>query len=562
MMSQKAEKSIAQLLSLGGAGVTLLVTSTISYDPVNVSKLVLTVGVGFGIWGVLITSGMHNLLSESRGISISAICFLLFGLVSIFFSSAPVIQNLFGIFGRNTGYLLYVALTGLMLGASLIRSRKYFVWILRSVIIAGLVNIVYCGIDILGPDLIGWNNVYGNILGTFGNPNFISAFLGIFLVMGLGYFFGSEFGWKTKTVAVLIASITLFEIIESKAIQGIAVTGAGLAIIGFFLTRSKGRSSLFTWLYSTIVVVIGLFAVAGALQTGPLAQYIYKASVSLRGVYWEVGLRMGLNSPFTGVGFDGYGDFYRRSRSLENLETAPTDLITNASHNVIIDIFASGGFPLLASYLAMIVIASISIFKVLRRSKQYDGVFVALAAGWVCYQVQSIVSINQIGLAIWGWLLTGAVIAYEKSTRADVETPVAVSPQSKGRSVKNGSNKNGSLVLAPTLGLMVGVLLAFPPFAADAGWRSALKSGIAQTIYDSALRWPLDTFRMNSVATTLVQNKFDAQALEIIRESVEFNPNSFDAWRIFASIPSATEAEKTTAMAMMRKLDPLNKNLG
>ena len=55
MMSQKAEKSIAQLLSLGGAGVTLLVTSTISYDPVNVSKLVLTVGVGFGIWGVLIT---------------------------------------------------------------------------------------------------------------------------------------------------------------------------------------------------------------------------------------------------------------------------------------------------------------------------------------------------------------------------------------------------------------------------------------------------------------------------------------------------------------------------
>jgi hypothetical protein len=33
---------------------------------------------------------------------------------------------------------------------------------------------------------------------------------------------------------------------------------------------------------------------------------------------------------------------------------------------------------------------------------------------WTCYQVQSLISINQVGLALWGWILTGALIAYEE----------------------------------------------------------------------------------------------------------------------------------------------------
>jgi O-antigen ligase len=561
MIGKAAEKSIALLLSTGASAVALLVTSTINYDPVNVSKLILTAGIGFGIWAVLFPSGLRTLWIESRTLSIFAILFLFFGLVSLLLSPAPLSQNIFGVFGRNTGYLVYIALAGIMLGASLIRTHQYFVWLIRSVAVVGVINVIYCGIDIIGPDLIGWNNVYGNILGTFGNPNFISAFLGIFLVMSLGYFFSDGFGWKIKFISVLIAGVTFFEIVRSHAIQGIAVTGAGLAIIGFFQVRSKSKNSLFTWVYSTIVVVIGLFAVAGALQTGPLAQYIYKASVSLRGVYWAAGVKMGLENPLTGVGFDTYGDFYRQLRSAQAMITPGPQTVTNAAHNVVLDIFASGGFPLLLSYLAMITLASLSIFKVLRRTKQYDGVFVALAAGWVCYQVQSIVSINQIGLAIWGWLLTGAVIAYEKSARDGADAPVAVAPQTKGRSVKASAKTSGSLVLAPVLGFVVGVLVAFPPFAADAGWRSALKSGNAQLVYDAALRWPQDSYRFNSISRSLAENNLQDQALLVARKSIEFNPNSFDAWRVLATLDTSTEAEKAKATEMMRKLDPRNTNL-
>ena len=561
MIVKAAEKSIAQLLSVGAAGVALLVSSTISYDPVNVSKLVLCAGIGFAIWTVLFSSGLRPLWIESRALSVSAIFFLFFGLISLFFSHASLSQNIFGIFGRNTGYLAYFALVGIMLGASLIRSQQYFVWLIRSVVVVGLVNIIYCGIDIIGPDLIGWNNVYGNILGTFGNPNFISAFLGIFLVMGLGYFFGPGFGWKARVIAILIAGVTFFEIVKSHAIQGIAVTGAGLAIIGFFLVRSKSKKTLFSWLYSTIVVIIGLFAVAGALQNGPLTQYIYKASVSLRGVYWAAGVKMGLENPLTGVGFDTYGDFYRQVRSERALVILSPKTVTNAAHNVALDIFASGGFPLLLSYLAMIVLTSISIFKVLRRTQEYDGVFVSLAAGWVCYQLQSIVSINQIGLAIWGWLLTGAVIAYEKSTRTDVTASVSVVPQSKGRSVKAGTKKSGSIVLGPALGFIVGALIALPSFINDASQVKYLQEGNTQGLVNLASKWPMDSLRQVSIASIFLENKLDREAMDILRVATKNNPNSYDSWKLISVAPSATESERANAIEMMRKLDPRNTNL-
>ena len=551
---------LARFLSIGIPVVTLLVTNTVSYDPVNVSKLLASSGLGFAVL-LLLIYGRKHLPSQNRFLLFLCLFFTLFSVVSLITSKAPLVQNFYGVFGRNTGFLAYISLVVILLGSSQIRDIRHFTWLIKAVIFSGILNVAYCGLDIIGPDIIGWKNPYGNILGTFGNPNFISAFLGIFLVMGLSYIFGSGFSWKIRTTAVLIAALTFLEILKSHAIQGIAVTGAGLSIIGFFLVRSKSRNSLFTWLYSTIVVIIGLFAVAGALQTGPLSQYIYKASVSLRGVYWAAGAKMGLENPLTGVGFDTYGDFYRQVRSAQAMITPGPQTVTNAAHNVVLDIFASGGFPLLLSYLLMIALASFSILKVIRRTKQYDGVFVSLAAGWVCYQVQSIVSINQIGLAIWGWLLTGAVIAYERSTRTEADTPTPSSHQTKGRSVKSTVNKSGSMLLVPALGFIVGILVALPPFAADAGWRSALQSGDPQSVYSAALKWPLDSYRMNSTASTLAENKFEPQALEIIRRSIEFNPHSFDAWRVFASIPSATEAEKVKANEMMRKLDPRNTNL-
>jgi hypothetical protein len=303
------------------------------------------------------------------------------------------------------------------------------------------------------------------------------------------------------------------------------------------------------------VSIAGGFALAGALQKGPLAEMIYKRSVSLRGTYWETGINIGLDKPFTGAGMDTYGLWYRAFRPDRALVGTPgVNTVTNAAHNVVIDVFAYGGFPLVISYVAILAIGVWAILRVTFRSRTYDGTFVALATTWLAYELQSIISINQMGLAIWGWVLVGALVAYEYSTRPMVESAEKTKPV-----------KQKEMIFSPQLvggiGVVVGALIAVPPMAADMKWRSALKAQNVQQV-EAALTpsylAPRDSARMAQAVLLLENSKLPDLAYKYAKEGVAFNPNYFDAWRVLYSISKATEADKEEAVMNMKRLDPKN----
>ena len=125
-------------------------------------------------------------------------------------------------------------------------------------------------------------------------------------------------------------------------------------------------------------IVGGLFAIAGALQMGPLSQYIYKTSVSLRGQYWLAGWNTGQAHPTNGVGMDAFGDWYRRTRDIRALELPGANTVVNAAHNVPLDMFAFGGWPLFLTYLAIMGLALASIVRVTMSKRTYDPIFVGL----------------------------------------------------------------------------------------------------------------------------------------------------------------------------------------
>jgi O-antigen ligase len=311
-------------------------------------------------------------------------------------------QNLYGTFGRNTAFIFYLSMVLLMLASSVLRSPKSFQRLLLALLFAGVVNVLYCAWVIAFGDFIGWTNPYRAILGLFGNPNFISSFLGMFISATVAFILSPATKNLVRVSGVVLSGLAFFEILSSRSIQGIAVTFIGLWVVGFYFIRSRTMSLIPTSIYFFLASAVGIVGIAGALQKGPLASLIYKTSISLRGKYWEAGINAGLDHPFTGVGMDSYGDWFRRSRSEYAATIMPgPSTITNAAHNVVIDIFTYGGFPLLISYLATLLIGVIAIVRVTKRGRAFDGTFVGLAAAWVCYEAQSIISINQTGLAIW-----------------------------------------------------------------------------------------------------------------------------------------------------------------
>jgi hypothetical protein len=562
MLNLTAEKSLARLLMFGGAFISILVWTTVT-DPVNVTKLLALGGVAGAAIAISMSFGAKDLWKNYR-LPISLLTlFLLTVLNSVIQSEAPSSQLLYGAYGRNTGLVTYVLLIFLFISAMSLSQTSSFLKISYGILIAGAVNVTYSLWVILFGDFIGWGNPYGNILGTFGNPNFIGAYLGIFASVLFAYIVKPNLKFIYRAALTFVLIVTFVEIKSSHAIQGIVVAGGGISLVGLFFLRSKFKSNIIPAIYSAAVFIVGIFALMGALQKGPLTSLIYKNSVSLRGEYWQAAWNMGNKFPLSGVGMDSYGDWYRQLRDDQALINPGPNTITNAAHNVILDQFAYGGWPMLLAYLTIFPMVILAIFRVTLRSREFDFTFVALAVAWICYQVQSIISINQIGLAIWGWILGGSLIAYEKVTRSS-QSSESKNLVPSGRRIKNKQSLGLSPLVTGALGAVVGLLIAVPPFSSDSAWNSALKSGdlnkIEKALQPSYLS-PQNSYRYAVLFQILEENKLFDLSYKFAKIATEFNPHSFEAWQMLYYSQKATPAEKTLAKNNLLKMDPLNPNI-
>lgn len=561
MLNKAAEQTLSTFLALGTAFTTVfLVTGPVS-DPVNVTKLAAAGGLAFCVFSIAVIHSSKLLIQDSKLLLLASALFIVAMINAIVFSDSPLSQNLYGTSGRNTAFIFYLMMTLLMISASLLRSANSFNRVILALLFAGGLNVLYCGWVIAFGDFIGWNNPYKTILGLFGNPNFVSAFLGMFIAATVAYILSASTKITIRIIGLVFSLVAFLEILSSRSIQGIGVTFIGLSFVGFYLIRSKTKSVFPGLGYVLIVSGIGLVGIMGALQKGPLASLIYKTSISLRGQYWEAGIRAGLDHPLTGVGMDSYGDWYRRARTEYAATVLPgPSTISNAAHNVIADIFSYGGFPLLLSYLATILLGVIAIVRVTLRSRAFDGTFVALAAAWICYEAQSIISINQVGLAIWGWVLVGALHAFEVSTR-----PVSIMQEVTTKSRTGKQSQGNTAFFSPQLiggiGVVIGVLIAVPPMTSDMRWKSALQSRNVQNL-EKALEpgylQPPNSAKYAQAMQLLEQSQLGDQAYVYAKKGVEFNPDYFDAWKVLYFASKATEEDKALALKNMKRLDPFN----
>lgn len=562
MLNSVIEKTLIKILATGSAFITVFIVVGPVADPVNVSKFLAAGTLSFGIAALLIRGGIKSAWSVNRTFFVAISLFAAFSLVSTVTSAAPFVQNFYGEAGRNTGFLTYFFLGIFALGSASLSSTDGFKKILNAFFIAGIINLAYGLWAWQIGDFMAWTNIYGNLLGTFGNPNFMGAFLGMFGTAILAFAAGPGKSWKLRLTAGLLWMLTFLEIIQTSASQGLVIITGGVALVGFYLLRSLTKDFKLPSVYLIAVSIFGMVAIAGALQKGPLAAYIYKRSVSLRGNYWHTAINIGMDHPFNGVGMDSYGTYFRKYRTVSAATDMPgPSTISNAAHNVILDMFAYGGFPLLISYLSIVTLAGIAILKVTRRIKQYDSIFIALASIWICYQVQSIISINQIGLAIWGWMLSGLMITYERITRNPQVDSIIIT-KSKKLSKKKNSQPFVAAGLIASVGMAIGLLVALPPLTADYIYLHAVNSQDLVRL-ESALTPNyfnlLNIYKLTNAVNILERSNLPDKAIIYARNGVEFSPLEYDVWKTLYMATKSTPAEKAQAKQKMIELDPLNK---
>ena len=380
--------------------------------------------------------------------------------------------------------------------------------------------------------------------------------------------------WK-KVFLVISILIQMYLTYMSGALQGFLVLLVGSAIlIGCYLTfsnRSSSKRLAIAWW--GILLVGGVFGVLGLAGSGPLSNFLNPnlRSIQDRYYHWVAALNMMKNHLIFGVGIDSFGDFYRNSRVLEAIKlrgsAAPG---TNNAHNTLMQIGATGGLVLLLAYLTLLIFTgyrAVIAIKINNDKILVSGVF----SIWIAFQVQSLVSIDQIGLVVWGWAAAGCLVAL---SYVDIEEKKSKKVLQEKTAVKSPRFFKSTV---PTIGLIAFGLLPsifiVPALQNELAIRSKIINLLSSTS-DQALRPNSRNLFLEAkksqqpelrllVSQYLGQSKSSDLALELVLTTVKQFPESFESWDALAQIYEGRGQKEKAVIAreMTVKLDPLNEEI-
>lgn len=558
MLPATVHKRVSNLIVFAGPATTLAISPWFNFDPINLIKVLILTCISFAAFGLVLPYLPYMISRVGKKNSLLLLLFFAALISPFFFSGANKAQQFWGVFGRNTGILSYLALLAILFVTASVASRVTYSRITWSLVATVAIMSAYCLIQIAKLDPISWSAFFP--FGTLGNVNFLSGFMGLGLVTVFIFALSSKFTNRTRIALVSLFLIGVFVLIKSDSTQGIVALVVGVAsyllIRSWYLHRALFIVALILFSSGFISLVLGL------LDKGPLRGLIYQFTVLYRADYMHAGIAMLLHNPLTGVGIDSYDDWYRAERGIISALRTSLNRTANSAHNISIDLAAGGGFPLLIAYLLILGVISLAILKGLRRGLAKDPVFMALSMSWFAYQVQASVSINQIGVGVWGWILGGALLGYTKIE--DLNKSDSLISNIGKKSKREKKSQRGSPNTPPPIAvvssaalLAIGFTLAFLPLKTDADFATAAKSGSAEKLLEITSRPNINTFFLAKAASDSVQSNLPDIGKSISTRLTTNFPRTLIGHLITYDNPASSPSERDAALAAITQIDPL-----
>jgi len=563
MLEIRSKQILGTLILVAVTAITLVVAPYTLLDPMALPKLTVLTFLATVALSLIAPALLIIFKSKYKTLAILTALFVFQIVLVMLFSGANITAQFLGTYQRQTGALTYICLALIMLSASFVSDSDFAKRFIRITLIVGVILIIYGNLQYFKLEPFPYVNAYtvNAPIGTFGNPNFQSAFMGMIAVVSFTMVLNTSYKNSIRSGLVLAGVVSLIVVYETLSKQGFLNFIAGLGaviILWLFMTKRKSLALAASGLGATGAVITFL----GLINTGPFASFLYKGSLEARGYYWRAAIKMVTDHPFFGVGMDGFGNWYMRARP-QDYAAKGFFSWSNSAHNVFLDIASSGGFILLAIYVAIMALVIVSIIRVTKRGTGFDVYFVALVGAWVAYQSQAFISVNQIGLAIWAWVLSGLIIGYEINTRVkevDQSVPIKAKQQSKRVKSQTQSLSSG-VIVSLFVGILVGAIVAGPIYFSNSRFYAAIKSNDFAGAESAAYLKPQDERRLFMLAGIYRNAKMDDKAVVILKEATVTYPDSYDLWNLWLTIPTATASDIAHAKAQLKRLDPFNPDL-
>ncbi len=483
-----------------------------------------------------------------RPLNVTLLALILWLLILVVASDYKWI-SLFGVNGRATGILFYTALIGLLWHAQKFSFEKQEKIFLTFLVVSTFI-LFYGVLQFANLDPFEWNLVYEGIIGVFGNPNFMGAFSALAGIAGFSLFLNREFKTIFKLLGLAIFALAIINILASKATQGFVSLVIGISpFVIFELFRSSkklGLTGIGAAAFGLLLFVLGL------LQKGPLAEIVYKQSVSYRGDFWRTATNMIKENPIFGVGFERFGVNYRNYRDLPQVLRNGVDAYSDNAHNIYLHFAATGGIVLAFLYLILNVLVVSAFIQKIRFRRDQIYFYITVFSIWIAIQAQSLISIDTPGMAIWGWVFAGFLLSNPDSPTLITKD---ISP----------------MKIVAALGAMAFAVLSIFQINAQSSMRTAFYAQIPKNNVEYAeakseilqkaenheplnAEWPILS------ANSLFQDEAYAQAEAAAIRAVEKDPKDYRGWFFLASSQEKQSkfAEAVKSREAARTIDPFN----
>jgi O-antigen ligase len=547
-VNERSDKSGNLLRLIAPSAAALSIVALAPYmlmDSVSPIKFFLIVTFALGFLVILLFNLKTIKAFKNNIILWITLSFAFLSTIVVFYTQNALSQQLYGVIGRQTGLILHMALCGLLIAGNLFASNEVLEKTIRLFLITGVLAGLYGIIQILDLDPLTWSSNENWVAATLANPNFYSAFMGMFVCVMLPYLFVNS-TVKVKLTFLLGILLAIYIIIKTSSQQGLILVLLGVVITLFFVVKSKNLGKKWLISYSFLALSGVVVLILDILQKVPWQPFLYKTSVSARGDYWRAGIAMIEKYPLTGAGFDGLRDQYGLVREQVSL-TRGDQLDLDAAHNIFIDKGIAGGIPLLLLYILIILVVLNAIRRLVIDFKVYNPAMVSVISCWIAWLAQSVISIDNVGLASWGWYLSGLI------------TGLAVISKSPDvRFSKIGSRfelKHTTRLYL--VGMVIGALIAMPLVTREYRFVKSIERGDAQGLQNAALQFPQDVFRIGRAAEILKEYKIEKESIYLARQGLKNFPESYSAWAVLYTSPWATEQERAQAKGKLLELDQL-----
>lgn len=241
---------------------------------------------------------------------------------------------------------------------------------------------------------------------------------------------------------------------------------------------------------------------------------------------------------------------------LLRLEVLPIELQIRPI-NIFLDIGASGGVVWFICYVMLVVIGLWLGIKYLNKRKEFDHVFTAIFGMWIAYLTQALISINQVGLGVWGWVLHGMVIGYALVFKNQVlsdSSPLKV----KKLRLKEEQVLPAKTAISMFIAAAIGFVVAVIPVQADASYKRATRTGDLEKLRIAVRTVGATAFHQELVLDSALQSNLTDAAQGFAYEILMNYPRDFFAWKVIAMTSPQGSTEQNQALENLRRLDPFN----